>query len=175
MFVHGCLGGVGRSAVQLASARGAAVAGSCRVGAEREARELEIDPIVEFDFDPTRLKGRFDIVLDTAGTMPVKDARKMLTRNGRTVSVHPSPANVARSAVPGPFRVVIAQTVTADIEAIARDAAEGTLRIPIARTAPLAEAIPALNELEQTAQPSVASSSSCPRSVASTADTDVQR
>lgn len=149
VFVHGCLGGVGRSAVQLASARGAAVAGSCRVGAEREARELEIDPIVEFDFDPTRLKGRFDIVLDTAGTMPVKDARKMLTRNGRIVSVHPSPAKVARSAVPGPFRVVIAQTVTADIEAIARAAAEGTLRIPIARTAPLAETIPALNELEQ--------------------------
>jgi NADPH:quinone reductase-like Zn-dependent oxidoreductase len=71
--VHGCLGAVGRSAVQLASAYGATVAGSCRTGSTDEARDLSIDPIVHFDFDPAALTQRFDIVLDTAGTLPVNE------------------------------------------------------------------------------------------------------
>ncbi|OBF49828.1 NADPH:quinone reductase [Mycobacterium sp. 852002-50816_SCH5313054-b] len=149
VFVHGCLGGVGRSAVQLALAHGAAVAGSCRAGSADEARELGIDPIVDFDFDPTALTRRFDVVLDTAGTLPVRDARKMLTTNGRIVSVKPSPANIVRSVLPGPFHVVIAKAVTTDIEAVARAAGEGVLRLPIAKTVPLSQAISALTQLEQ--------------------------
>jgi NADPH:quinone reductase-like Zn-dependent oxidoreductase len=149
VFVHGSLGGVGRSAVQLALAHGAAVAGSCRAGSAAEARELGIDPIVDFDFDPTALTRRFDVVLDTAGTLPVRDARKMLTPNGRIVSVKPSPTNMLRSALPGPFHVVIAKAVTTDIETVARAAGEGVLRLPIAQTVPLSQAISALTQLEQ--------------------------
>ncbi|OBL11601.1 NADPH:quinone reductase [Mycobacterium sp. 1245499.0] len=149
VFVHGCLGGVGRSAAQLALAHGAAVAGSCRAGSADEAREVGIDPIVDFDFDPTALTRRFDVVLDTAGTLPVRDARKMLTINGRIVSVKPSPANMVRSVLPGPFHVVIAKAVTTDIEAVARAAGEGVLRLPIAKTVPLSQAISALAQLEQ--------------------------
>jgi NADPH:quinone reductase-like Zn-dependent oxidoreductase len=149
VFVHGCLGGVGRSAIQLASAHGAAVAGSCRPGSEGEARELGIDPIVEFDFDPTPLEGRFDIFLDTAGTLPVEETQRLLKPGGRIISVQPTPSNMARSALPGPFHVVIAQAVPADIEAVARAASDGDLRIPIAQAVPLSEAIPALTELER--------------------------
>ncbi|OBK38544.1 NADPH:quinone reductase [Mycobacterium sp. 1165196.3] len=149
VFVHGCLGGVGRSAAQLALAHGAAVAGSCRAGSADEAREVGIDPIVDFDFDPTALTRRFDVVLDTAGTLPVRDARKMLTINGHIVSVKPSPANMVRSVLPGPFHVVIAKAVTTDIEAVARAAGEGVLRLPIAKTVPLSQAISALAQLEQ--------------------------
>jgi NADPH:quinone reductase-like Zn-dependent oxidoreductase len=149
VFVHASLGGVGRSAVQLASAHGATVAGSCRPGSSDEARALGIDPIVDFDFDPTALTQRFDIVLDTAGTLPLKKARTILTPNGRIVSVKPSPANMARSALPGPFHVVIAKAVTADLEAVARAADDGHLRLPIAQAVPLSQAIPALTELER--------------------------
>ena len=149
VFVHGCLGGVGRSAVQLTSAHGAEVGGSCRPGATDEARDLGIDPVVLFDFDPSALTQRFDIVLDTAGTLPVKEARKLLTPDGRIVSIQPSPANMARSALPGRFHVLIAQAVTADLEAVARAAGDGHLRLPIAQAVPLTEAIPALTELER--------------------------
>jgi NADPH:quinone reductase-like Zn-dependent oxidoreductase len=148
VFVHGCLGGVGRSAVQLASAHGAAVGGSCRPGSKDEARDLGVDPVVQFDFDPSALTQRFDIVLDTAGTLPVREARKLLTPDGRIVSIQPTPANMARSALPGPFHVLIAQAVTADVEAVARAASDGHLRLPIAQAVPLMEAIPALTELE---------------------------
>ncbi|MBY8859291.1 NADP-dependent oxidoreductase [Nocardia sp. CA2R105] len=149
VFVHGSLGGVGRAGVQLASAHGARVAGSCRAGSADEARALGIDPVVDFDFDAAALAQRFDIVFDTVGKLPIKEARKMLSPNGRIVSTSPSPANIARSALPGPFHAVIAHAVTADIEAVARAAGDGHLELPIARTVPLSEAVAALTDLER--------------------------
>ncbi|WP_216903476.1 NADP-dependent oxidoreductase [Nocardia alni] len=149
VFVHGSLGGVGRAAVQLASAHGARVGGSCRAGSADEARELGIDPIVDFDFDPAALARRFDVVFDTVGKLPIKQARTMSKPNGRIISTAPTPVNMARSALPGPFQVVIAQAVTADIEAVARSAGKAELELPIARTVPLSEAVSALTELEQ--------------------------
>ncbi|MFJ1995904.1 NADP-dependent oxidoreductase [Streptomyces asiaticus] len=149
VFVHGCLGGVGRAAVQMASAHGASVGGSCRATATHDARDLGVAPIVEFDFDPTALSGRFDIVLDTAGTLPVKAAQTLLKPGGRIIDITPTPAKFARSALPGPFKVLIAQAVTEDLEEVARAAGQGTLRLPIARTVPLTQAIAALTEFER--------------------------
>jgi NADPH:quinone reductase-like Zn-dependent oxidoreductase len=153
VFVHGCLGGVGRAATQIALTHGASVAGSCRAGFAEEARGLGIAPIVDFDFDATALNRRFDIVFDTAGTLPVKTARGLLKAGGRIIDINPTAAKLARSALPGPFTVLIAQPVTADLEAVAQAAGSGTLRLPIARTVPLAEAIAALTELERNHSP----------------------
>jgi len=151
VFVHSCLGGVGRSAVQIALAHQATVAGSCRDTARSEARALGVDPVVDFDFDPASLTGRFDLVVDAGGkySLPVKAARTMLKPGGRIVSVLPSPANLLRSALPGPFHAFTGQPVIQDLEEVVRAASRGTLRLPIARTVPLSQAIPALTELEQ--------------------------
>ncbi|MEU2361304.1 NADP-dependent oxidoreductase [Streptomyces noursei] len=153
VFINGCLGGVGRAGAQLALAHGASVGGSCRATATRDARDLGLDPIVAFDFDPTALSGRFDLVVDTADTLPTDAAKKMLKPDGRIVSIHPTPANIARSALPGPYNVLIARPVTEDLGEVARAAGRGTLRVPIARTVPLAEAIAALTELERDGTP----------------------
>ncbi|MFD6288624.1 NADP-dependent oxidoreductase [Streptomyces sp. NPDC060205] len=153
VFVNGCLGGVGRAAAQTALAHGASVGGSCRATAAADARELGLDPIVAFDFDPTALSGRFDLVVDTAGTLPTDAARGMLKPGGRIVGIHPTPVNIARSALPGPYTVLITRPVTADLEEVARSAGRGTLRVPIARTVPLTEAIEALTELERDGTP----------------------
>ncbi len=148
VFVHGCLGGVGRAATQLALARGAVVGGSCRPASADVARDLGLSPVVGFDFDPRRLGERFDVVLDTAGTLPAKAARTMLTPGGRVVDITPTPAKFARSAVSARYQVLIAQSVTGDLEEVARAAGQGALRLPIARTVPLADAVDALAELE---------------------------
>ena len=153
VFVHGCLGGVGRSAAQLALARGASVGGSCRATAAQDARGLGVDPIVEFDFDPTALGRRFDLIFDTADTLPIDAAKKLLKPGGRIVSIHPTPANLVKSALPGPYDVLIAGPVTEDLEEVARAAGRGTLQVPIARTVPLSEAIAALTELERDGTP----------------------
>ncbi|SDK42185.1 NADPH:quinone reductase [Nonomuraea maritima] len=149
VFVHSCLGGVGRSAVQLALAHRATVAGSCRGTARQEALTLGVDPVVDFDFQPDALARRFDLVLLAAGTLPVKAARTMLKPGGRIIGVLPTPANLARSVLPGPFHALVARPVTEDLEEVARAAGQGTLRLPIARTVPLSQAVPALTELER--------------------------
>lgn len=148
VFVHSCLGSVGRGAAQLALAHRARVSGSCRDTGYQEARDLGIDPVVDFDFDPSALAGRFDLVLDTSGNLAVKTAKAMLKPGGRIIGIHPSPATLVKSYLPGPFHVLFAQPVTADLKRIAKAADEGTLQLPIARTVPLSQAIPALNDLE---------------------------
>ncbi|GAA2480960.1 NADP-dependent oxidoreductase [Winogradskya humida] len=149
VFINGCLGGVGRAAVQIALSHGASVAGSCRATASEAARDLGIAPIVAFDFDPAELKDRFDLILDTPGTLPRRTAHTLLKPGGRIIDIVPTPAKFARSALPGPYQVMISQPVTNDLEQAARLAARGILQIPIARTAPLTEAIPALTDLER--------------------------
>ncbi|MEV4123905.1 NADP-dependent oxidoreductase [Nocardia sp. NPDC049707] len=153
VFIHGCLGGVGRSAAQIALMQGASVGGSCRGTATQEARDLGIAPIVEFDFDASKLTGRFDIVFDTAGTLPIKAARTLLKPGGRIIAINPTPAKFARSILPGPYQVLIAKAVVADLEEVARAAGKGALRPPIARTVPLSEAIAALTTLERNRTP----------------------
>ena len=148
VFVHGCLGGVGRAAAQIALTSGASVAGSCRATAVDEARALGIDPIVDFDFDPARLVGRFDLVFDTAGTLSASAAQTLVKRGGRILDIVPTPSKVARSALPGPYRVMMGRPNPEDLAELARMTAQGQLQIPIARTVPLDDAIPVLTELE---------------------------
>ncbi|MFD0305182.1 NADP-dependent oxidoreductase [Streptomyces sp. NPDC127119] len=153
VFINGCLGGVGRAAAQIALARGASVGGSCRDTATQDARDLGIDPIVDFGFDPEALSGLFDIVLDTAHTLSDKRAKRLLKPGGRIVSLHPTPTTFVKAALPGPFRVLVAQVSSEDLEEVARAAGQGTLRVPIARTVPLTEAVKALTELERDGTP----------------------
>lgn len=80
-------------------------------------------------------------------------AKRMLTPGGRIVSIHPTPANIAKSALPGPYNVLITRPVTADLEEVAHAAGGGILRVPVARTVPLADAIAALTELERNGTP----------------------
>ena len=148
VFIHGCLGGVGRAAAQIAIARGASVAGSCRPTAIHDAEDLGIAPIVGFDVDPAPLSGRFEIVVDTAGTLPPRAARTLLKPGGRIVDINPTPAKFARSVLPGPYTLLIGKPDSGDLEEVARAAGQGTLQLPIARRVPLDEAIEALTELE---------------------------
>lgn len=153
VFIHGCLGGVGRAAVQIALALGAAVVGgSCRASGMSDARELGVAPVVEFDAIPTTL-AKYDIVYDTVGTLPPATARRLLKTGGRIIDIVPSAAKFLRSALPGPYSVLIAQLNVDDLEDLARMCANGTLRLPIAQTVPLEDAIPALTELERNNTP----------------------
>lgn len=149
VFINGCLGGVGRAATQIALAYGASVSGSCRATSIEEARGIGITPIVGFGFDPAALRGRFDIVLDTPGTLAVKAAQTLLRPGGHIIDIVPSPLKFARSALPGPYQVMMGQPITKDFEEVVRIAAQGKLWTPIARTVPLTDAIPALTELER--------------------------
>ncbi|MET0453901.1 MAG: NADP-dependent oxidoreductase [Mycobacterium sp.] len=154
VFIHGCLGGVGRAAVQIALARGAAmVGGSCRASGVQDARDLGVAPVVEFDSIPTDLAKTFDVVFDTVGTLAPATARRLLAPGGHIIDIVPSGAKFLRSVLPGPYEVLIAKHNVEDLEELARACATGALRLPIARTVPLEDAIPALTELERNNTP----------------------
>lgn len=72
--------------------------GSCRETATREARDLGITPIVDFDFGAAKLANRFDVVFDTAGTLSIGAARTLLKPGGRVGS--PAVAGCAQCAAP---------------------------------------------------------------------------
>ena len=153
VFISGCLGGVGRAAAQIALMHGASVAGSCRDAAAPAARALGIDPVVGFDFDPAFLKGRFDRVFDTVGTMQFRAARLLLKPGGRIIDINMTPAKMPRAIFSRAFQAVNAKYTPAALETISQAAAQGKLAIPVARGVPLAQAIGALTELERTHTP----------------------
>jgi len=153
LFVHAALGAVGRSAVQIAKARGAEVSGSVRPGSQDQADALGVKNVVPFDFDPLPLRGQFDLVLDSAGKLPLGTARRLLAPGGRVLDIHPTPAKFLRSRMSRDYVVVVAQPDADDMEAIRRYAESGVIRQPIGRIVPLSRAIEALTEQERNPGP----------------------
>jgi NADPH:quinone reductase-like Zn-dependent oxidoreductase len=148
IFINGCLGGVGRVAVQVATGLGASVTGSCRSGSEADAHQLGVDTVVAFDLDPAPLTGRFDVVFDTAGTLPFATARRMVKPGGRIIDIVPSVAKFARSILPGPYTAFMGRPDSNDLQHVADAAGRGEIATHISSTVTLANAIPALIELE---------------------------
>lgn len=148
IFINGCLGGVGRIAVQVATGAGASVTGSCRSGSENEAYRLGVTIVVAFDFDPAPLTGRFDVVFDTAGLLPYATARGMLAPGGRIIDIVPSMKKFARSILPGPYKVLMGKPNSGDLQHVADAAGRGDITTHIHRIVALADAIPALIDLE---------------------------
>lgn len=148
IFINGCLGGVGRVAVQVATGVGASVTGSCRSGSEAEAHQLGVDTVVAFDLDPPPLTGRFNVVFDTAGTLPFATARRMLKPGGRIIDIVPSGAKFARSILPGPYTIFMGRSDSNDLQHLADAAGRGEIITRISRTVTLTNAIPALIDLE---------------------------
>jgi NADPH:quinone reductase-like Zn-dependent oxidoreductase len=148
VFINGCLGGVGRIATQIALTRGIKVAGSCRASARDDAEALGVSPIVDFDFDAAKLKGQFDLVFDTAGTLSSSTARTLMKPGGQIIDINSTPAKMLRSALPGPYRMQITKTNVQDLETVSQAVAQGQIELRIARTIPFAAAIQALTELE---------------------------
>lgn len=148
IFINGCLGGVGRLAVQVATGLGASVTGSCRPGSEEQARQLGVDPVVAFDFDPAPLTSRFDVIFDTAGLLPYATARQMLRPGGRIIDIVPSVTKFVRSILPGPYTAFMGKPNSDDLQLVADAAGRGDITTRIQRTVTLADAIPALVDLE---------------------------
>lgn len=148
VFITGCLGGVGRSAVAIALAHGAKVTGSARDTAADQARAIGVETVVGFDIDPKGFRGQFDVILESSGKLAYADAKLMLARGGTFVDIIPSPAKFLRSALPGPYKVQATRSDPAQLMAILDLAAQGKLQLPIERRVPLGDAVAALTDYE---------------------------
>lgn len=149
VFVNGCLGAVGETTVQVARLLGATVSGSCSAGGMPRARALGLRNVYDYrTTDLTRLGERFDVVYDTAATMPTAVGLGLLGENGVFLDLNPTLAKFVRSMVSRKFKVVLCSARAEILDRVARAASEGNLRLPVGAVVPLSEAVRLIGELE---------------------------
>lgn len=154
VFVAGCLGGLGRAAVQLALMRGAQVAASCSAAGRDEALALGVSEVADYrDFDAAAFANHFDLVFDTAGGLTRAQCEAMLKPGGVAVHAVPSPGNLLASLISSKHAIASGRPTPARMAGVAEAAEQGALAPKIGRVVPLSEAIAALTEQETTGLP----------------------
>lgn len=150
VFVTGCLGAVGRAAVQLALLNGAVVSGSCSAGGREEALALGVCEVVDYaGFSADRFPKRFDIVFDTAGALTMSQCDAMLKQGGVALHIVITPTKMIRSLISSRHKAVFGIATPQSAAGITSAAAQGKLTPKIARTVTLAQSIPAMVALER--------------------------
>jgi NADPH:quinone reductase-like Zn-dependent oxidoreductase len=154
VFITGCLGGVGRSAVQIARMRGANVAGSCSASGREEALALGVGEAVDYRaFDIASYQHRFDVVFDTASALSLSQCGAMLKRRGMSLHIVPTPAKLIGCLLPSRHHLVFGNPTPQSLAGVAEAAEQGKLVPAIGRIVPLSEAISAVVELERIGSP----------------------
>jgi NADPH:quinone reductase-like Zn-dependent oxidoreductase len=151
VFVNGCTGGVGEAVVQVARMLGAEVAGSCSAGAAPRARALGVDRVYDYntaDLGADDLRGSFDVVYDTVGTLPVRTAMRMLTKRGAFLDINATPAKFAHSAFVRRHKIFFCTPTTEILTAAAGAAVEGRIRMSVGETITLDDAVDLITRLE---------------------------
>lgn len=88
VLINGASGGVGTFAVQIARALGAKVAGVCSTRNVDLVRAIGADEVIDYrSEDFTRQAQRYDLLIDIAGSRPVRTSRRVLTPAGTFVVV----------------------------------------------------------------------------------------
>jgi NADPH:quinone reductase-like Zn-dependent oxidoreductase len=155
IFITGCLGGVGRIAVQIAKMRGAEVAGSCSASRRDEALALGVREVVDYcAFNADTYRGRFDVVFDTHGDLSLRECGAMLKRGGVALHIVPTPLKMMWSMLSPRHRTIFGKVTPDSLVGIIEGVKQGKIAPAIGRIVPLSEAIPAIIDLEKTGLPS---------------------
>lgn len=149
IFINGCTGAVGESAVQIARMLSATVSGTCSAEAMQRARELGVQTVFDYrKADFSKISNRYDVVYDTAGTMTVAVGLGLLRKGGVYLDINPTPAKFIRALFNRHLKPIIC-TARADIlDNLARAAGEGALKLPVAEVVRLPDAIALVTALE---------------------------
>ncbi|MFE9696698.1 NAD(P)-dependent alcohol dehydrogenase [Streptomyces sp. NPDC006270] len=156
LLVRGAAGGVGNAAVQLGRAYGAEVTGLARAANLDFVRMLGAHHAVDHRTVSAAGLGRFDVVLDTAGT-DLRTVRRMVKPGGRMVTIAldltrpaASLGYMAASAVHGRGRVRFfsGNPARALFDDLALQVTEGKLRPSVDTVFPLEETAAAHRALE---------------------------
>jgi len=154
VFIAGCLGGVGRAAVQIARLRGASVTGSCSAARRDEALALGVSKVVDYrDFDVAGYRASFDVVFDTAGKLSFRQCGVMLKRGGQSLHIVPTFAKMIGSLLSSRHHLVFGNPTLESLASIADACERGQLVPAIGQIVPLSEVISAIVDLETTGLP----------------------
>ena len=138
VLVNGASGAVGSAAVQLAARAGAEVTGVCGPANAALVRRLGAKEVIDHrTTSVTASSQRYDIVLDTVGTISLAAGRRLLAPGGTLLLAAASLADTARAredAVAGP-----APEDPAVMATLLDLVADGSLEVVLDRTLPLAD------------------------------------
>lgn len=163
VLVNGAAGGVGTFTVQIAKALGAEVTAVCGTGNAELVASLGADHVIDYTReDFTAGKGRYDLLVDIAGSRPVSASRKVLASRGIMVGVGAPNKGTWVGAASRPLvmtllnpfssqalRFFIAKPRRGDLDYLRELLAAGTITPVIDRTFPLSETAAAIAYLEQ--------------------------
>jgi NADPH:quinone reductase-like Zn-dependent oxidoreductase len=161
VLVNGASGGVGTYAVQIAKALGAEVTAVCSTRNVEVAPSLGADQVVDYTReDFTRRNGRYDLMLDVAGSRSWSECKRVLTAEATLVVVggpktnrlfgplaHVIKVRLAAVRSRRKIRFFIAKLTKPDMELLRDYLEAGTIRSVIDRTYPLNEIGDALRYL----------------------------
>lgn len=98
VLVNGASGSVGTAAVQLAQHFGAHVTGVCSTGNVDLVQSLGADRVIDYtQEDVVELGETYDIIVDTAGTLPFSRSKNILNDGGRLLLVLGSLASMLQA------------------------------------------------------------------------------
>lgn len=150
VFINGCTGAVGESAVQIARMLGASVSGSCSAGAMQRAEALGAQPLFDYGkTDPSEINDQFDVVYDTAATMTAATGLSLLRKGGVFLDINPTPSKFLRSFVNRRLKPIVCSPRADILDALASASAQGKLRLPIGEVVALKDAIQLVAALER--------------------------
>jgi NADPH:quinone reductase-like Zn-dependent oxidoreductase len=153
VLINGASGGVGTYAVQIAKALGAEVTAVCSTGNVELAPSLGADHVVDYTReDFTRREGRFDLMLDVAGSRSWSQCKRVLTPEATLVIVggpktnrlfgplaHVIKVRMGALRSSRKIRFFIAKLIKPDMEVLRDYLEAGQIRSVIDRTYELSE------------------------------------
>jgi NADPH:quinone reductase-like Zn-dependent oxidoreductase len=153
VLINGASGGVGTYAVQIAKALGAEVTAVCSTGNVELAPSLGADHVVDYTReDFTRREGRYDLMLDVAGSRSWSQCKRVLTPEATLVIVggpktnrlfgplaHVIKVRMGALRSSRKIRFFIAKLIKPDMEVLRDYLEAGQIRSVIDRTYELSE------------------------------------
>lgn len=149
VLVNGCTGSVGSMAVQLARLQGASVAGTCSAASMATASRSGVDAVYDYaDEAAWFASGPYDLIFDTAGTLDVGRAVRLLKPSGKFIDINPTPRRLIRGVLSPRYKMVFATMALNHLSDIAQLAADGILKPLIGLSRPMSEAVATIAEME---------------------------